>query len=814
MEWIVTAVILYLVIAFFIKKGKSNNNTISHSSSPSRAAVETSKTPPKLKRQPQYKSASDQTFEVEISLTGTLNDDSGRSIPAGHDDLAGEWIPLGKETLIKGKTIPGGGFYLRDSKGDKGALDDPSLVDATLNVSAGVTYQYEDPDISYYPRYRDLNARAKGAYLDWLASDRKDPKAPITYPFIYFYGIERRFLLDHLQGSKVGIDELRALFKEVNRLRNVYDGNRSFRGYANRLMDLMILYKPELFPSIGQPFISGPNSLSLRYQIGLSALNDRPIGPALAFGWVRYHPEYSGGTVMRRCEKVFKKLFILRYKQQYGRGFRVQPNKRNLDIRYTAASSLFSYYGRTNLELPKVAVPDPFELVGPLRKLEKVADPVLEELKPLSRYLGKEGHRPDDIEASLLLPKALIAEDMPPVLWKLKKILTNHLDSKERLFPVVSLWKELGKPAPEKLNKSELDLLSRIMDNLDIGFAPDPRYHQVKPDPKGNISLYRLDDEAREGLGERLSDYAFVVRLGAMVAIQNERDTQEFEAVGDMMIDSNMHLSDPEKRSLHSYLHWCMDTKISMAGVKKSVNSMDQNQIDVLSRTLVAIALADGHASSDEIKQLERIYAAMGLDQALVTRDIHEASGYSAMARSSLTPGTEPKHEAFDSSTPPKVLTPDTRVTKPFSLDEAVLAMHEGETRDAQKILGGIFTSEDEENDLTIILNETAVGPEEDGEQIVDSDDDGELEGNTLFDGLNETHQSFMTLLLEAPEWSRADVDTMATGLGLMTDGAIEVVNDWAFDQVGAPLIEDEGAEVVIDQDTLKELRELKETTA
>lgn len=407
----------------------TNNSGQSKPTLSSEALPETTTSTPKLTRQPQQRSSFEQAIGVEISLKGTFSDSSRTSKAAENNDLAGSWIPLGQEISIKGKTIQGGGFYLRDSKDDNGRLDDPSMVDATLDFTIGSTYDYEDPEISYYPCYHDLNTLAKGAYLDWLASDRKDPKVPITYPFIYFYGIERRFLIDHLQCNKVDMNELRILFKEVNRLRNVHDGNRSFRAYANRLMDLMILYKPELFPSINQPFISGNSSLSLRYQIGLSALHDKPIGPALACGWIRYHPNYTGGTVMRRCEQAFKKLFVLRYKQQYGQGFNVKPNKRNLDVRYTAASSLFSYYGRTTLELPKIVVPDPFELVGPLRKLEKIASPVLDDLIPLSRYLGKEGHSSNDIEASLLLPKALIAQNIPPALSKIKKVLSSHLDS-------------------------------------------------------------------------------------------------------------------------------------------------------------------------------------------------------------------------------------------------------------------------------------------------------------------------------------------------------------------------------------------------
>jgi hypothetical protein len=43
-----------------------------------------------------------------------------------------------------------------------------------------------------------------------------------------------------------------------------------------------------------------------------------------------------------------------------------------------------------------------------------------------------------------------------------------------------------------------------------------------------------------------------------------------------------------------------------------------------------------------------------------------------------------------------------------------------------------------------------------------------------------------------------------------MTDGALEVLNDWAYDQVEEPLIEDGGNIIEIDQDTLNEINSMK----
>jgi pyridoxal/pyridoxine/pyridoxamine kinase len=48
----------------------------------------------------------------------------------------------------------------------------------------------------------------------------------------------------------------------------------------------------------------------------------------------------------------------------------------------------------------------------------------------------------------------------------------------------------------------------------------------------------------------------------------------------------------------------------------------------------------------------------------------------------------------------------------------------------------------------------------------------------------------------------------MCSELKLMVDGAIETINDWSFDLVDAPVIDDDG-EIYIDEEIVEEIREL-----
>jgi hypothetical protein len=72
-------------------------------------------------------------------------------------------------------------------------------------------------------------------------------------------------------------------------------------------------------------------------------------------------------------------------------------------------------------------------------------------------------------------------------------------------------------------------------------------------------------------------------------------------------------------------------------------------------------------------------------------------------------------------------------------------------------------------------------------------------------DNLDKTHQNLLQLLLEQETWERAAFHKICKELNLMVDGAMEVINEWAFDNANAPLIED-GEPIYIDLDLAKEI--------
>ncbi len=174
------------------------------------------------------------------------------------------------------------------------------------------------------------------------------------------------------------------------------------------------------------------------------------------------------------------------------------------------------------------------------------------------------------------------------------------------------------------------------------------------------------------------------LRLGAMVAaVDSHVDSAELNTL-QILIDHDTHLSPIEKRSLHAYLHWRLNTPANMTGLKERVGALGDAEKDVVRHILVRVAFADGKVTPDEIKQLEKLYTALGFDKTQVTADVHKFTS-SKGAPASATP------------------TSKTTTQKPgFALNDELLALHASETESVQSLLGTIFVDDTPEEQHVI----------------------------------------------------------------------------------------------------------------
>ncbi len=675
----------------------------------------------------------------------------------------GEWIKSGESITIKGQTFTGGNFYFG---GKLSSLDgygtEASLVDDSLKIENKPS-SYEDESLGYWPKFISLTPKGRGAFLSWLSSNRSDPETPLGYVFIYFYGLERRITVDSIKQA-VDDTEFKSLFDEILRLKGIYGSSRSFSNYSTRLLEIMCLLRPHVVSHPELEKTPQRDSLLFKHRLATTVNEEKPVSAELALAWIRFYPDYSLKKPARRCGYEFSQIFTRLYNKKYGDGIIVKPNKTRLKIEYHPAS--FSLRG---ISFPQQDLPDPSNLKGPVNKLIAIADECTTELDAYSRYLAKPDTSRTDIEAVLLLPDDLSDVGATLGLGKFKKWADDAISTKNGLVSVEEFWTYTKSPLPAKINKKEAELIQNLAQKAGYGIAPDTRFHHAKTSTDGKLVLFPEGHGKYFEPSKAFSEMGMALRLGAMVVtIDSHVDQAELHLLT-QLIDHDTNLSPTEKRSLHAYLVWRLNTPSNITGLKARVELLGKTEKAAVSRILVGVAMADGKIDPEEIKQLEKLYILLGLDKTLVTGDIHGMSSSKA--------GAQPDSPQSETISP---------ASSSFQLDESILAIHESETKDVQSMLGAIFVedepadeSDDSATDSTVVEEET---------------------------GIDKPHYALFESLIRKDRWTREEVEALCRDSGLMVSGALETINDWSFDKVDAAVLEEDGDAIYVDQEIVEEI--------
>lgn len=756
--------------------------------------------------------------------------------PVSNNTAAGRWIAEGEALTIRGRFIEGGFYYFGGRLktligfGTEPSLIDDSLPASTPQVVHSISQLHSDDSLGYWPRYEALSAPCRGAYLDWLASDRSNPSTPIGYIFIYFAGFERR-IIENINNAVVSDKEFIAIYKEVARLHRIYGEQLSFGSYSANFMEFMTLIRSPLFEdpilSADLPPLPETNmGLQFKMKLAKTVALETPISAELAWSWLQNSEHYNAKTPAKRCPTEFKALFGLRYHQAFPNGFIIKPNKTRLKISYRSASRSIIHVDLTLDDLP-----DPSRLKAPVDKLIKIAEGCHEELDAYSRYLGKEGSSNEDVQALLLLPPVLIQHKSIPVIERFKCWAQQIVKEHEGLTSVKELWVYLEEPLPDSLtsktlSKKQNELVINLAQLAGFGIAPDQRYHQSKLKFDGYLVLFAEGHGTDFKVTSTFEQLMLALRLGAMVAtIDGYVHKTEIDALLNL-IESESSLNTIERASLTAYLLWQLNTPANMAGLKALLAKQDENHRQFISRFIISVALANGSVDPSQIKQIEKLYQALGLDKSAVTNDIHHLG--TAKKRSqylnSQTPDqrNDSQHDANHNLSEHES---DDKSRSQFNFDTDVLALIEKETGDAKAMLASIFDSEQEQDDLPQIQESAMIVRQEmSGSQLQanstqshtneqsncdfnQSSSSIEIHNDRLI-GLDQTHSALYRSLIKKQVWERDEVSELCDSLNLMINGAIETINDWAYDAVDAPVIEDDD-EIIVDLEIVEEIKQL-----
>lgn len=673
------------------------------------------------------------------------------------------WVPPGKSVSVQGLELPGGMLYVGEMlpAARTRGTPDPALINPRLPINR-LLPDWTGEKMGYWPSYSEIDPTCRAAYLEWLNRGRP-AGAYIGYVFLFFYGIERRVLIDARRDPEARA-EVPLLLAEVERLLELYGLNNSFRGYASSFLAIARVLDgvpdPETFVP---PTTRTGWEVPLDVKLALATFVDRgqAIPAEWAFAWMVTHPETRLRTPATRCPDEFRELFMRRYVERFGDGLKLARNKTRLKLAYRPASASFGQ----PIDAPVGNLPDVTRLTAPVAKLRQLADEVQEELSGFSRWVGRT-HDRTSLAALSHLPVELVTSSIESNA--LQTWLDEQLGSEEMaVVPTAQLLGHWPVATPGRFTKLDATMYASLLERIGYGIEPDVRFGGPNPSKSSNVVVFRLDGET---ITEPTSAYravSLLLHLGVAVAAadgeSSHAETQQLEHY----INDAPHLTAAERDRLRAHLHWLLVTSPGVAGLRQRCDALDPLQRQQLGQFVISVAGADGRLDPDEIKTLERIYRLLGLDPDNLYRDLH------GLAAASSGPATDPVVILPPSSDTPGFVVPAPPASQPSSVVTLApdrLAAIMAETRTVASLLESVFADEDPDP------APVAVGPV-DGPPVAT---------------LDEAHSSLVHAVAARAVWPRGDFDDLADRLGLLPAGAIETVNEAAFDLVGEPFFEGE----------------------
>jgi len=671
------------------------------------------------------------------------------------------WVPPGRAIEIAGVTVGGGMIYVGESLHaiERWVGVEPALINPTLDVRLPAEGG-SGADLGYWPSYNEIGNLARGHYLTWLAAGRRDPAIPLGYVFIFFYGLERRVLFDLRHDPSVR-SELPSIQRELKELLEVYGHENSFSSYGGRLLGIVRALGGKLDPDAAKP-PTGHRShdlpLEIAMPIGVLVQRGTPVPARWAYSWVSSSYSIGFRTPAERCPEEFRALFLIRYREKYGEGLKINEPKTRLKLDYRPASRSL---GR-RLPEGELDVPDIRALSSPQRQLQALVDQVQDELDSYSRYVGRHDDR-TSVAAQALLPAELVGiredEDTDALLTLLRSAVAG--DEHIGAVPVAELIELFPTKQPGKLYKNEARSLCELVGKMGFGIEPDASRGGQNLGQSEIAMVYRLP--SRDSKDVEWSDAAaLMMRLGSVVAASDDGISEEEERALESHLEAALSLDDGQRLRFRAHLRWSLTHPPSMRGVRRKTESLSADGRAKVTHAVLAIAGADGRIDPTEMKSLAKIYDVLGLSEERLFKDVHEL----AFSNADGGPVTLAKGDAtadFAIPGPPEPSRP-TEHPGEIRLDPEKVERIAQDSRAASELLAAVFQDEDQEEDE--LPEDTAVGM------------------------LDTSHRDVFREVIERPQWSEEDLAALIERHGLFFSGAIEVLNEASFETCGEPLFE------------------------
>jgi tellurite resistance protein len=689
------------------------------------------------------------------------------------------WVAPTETIIVQGVSVAGGMFYLGTALSFEGREIDEYVVNPELSAKSSRP-DVEGTSMPYWPSYAEVAPAARRAFLEWMSTGRQAKPYGIGHVFLYFYGLEHRVFADRDVGN------VPALIAEVDQLLRVYGDNGSFQGYATHFLDLarcaagLPLPVPE--PAADTPYAAEMGT-AVRLHLGRRLAQSAAILSEDALIWVLALPDVYLRTAAVRCFDKFVPLWHLRFRSRFPEGLRVATSG-NIDLSYRAASGAFE----VPVDGPHRDYPDVTKVKTSLEPLRQLVQECTDELDGFSRLLGRRPEARNSVQAALLLPEDLLAETVFEALREFGQRLSEIMGGKQLASTKMDTVLRLANfelPDSGKLSPAVADQLGQVLDRLDIAIEPDRRYGGGVPQPQDQVFLFNAP-----GGGPVDSERPAYRSMKAQVEVAVLAAAADGEASGEEIqlviagIKEGVDLGGVERARLISFAITIFNSPPKQARVLKRLADRSPAERATIAKAAVAIVVGDGTVQPDEVRFLEKLHKALGLPKEQLYSELHKAVPRSDEP---VAISIEQRQAGIPIPKEAPVPTPDAVVR--IRIDAERLARAQRETAEVSELLANIFEEETPPPVETVAAVANA----------------------SAFEGLDQSHTELVELIELKGAVPKLEFEERARAMKLLAEGALERINDWAFERFDEALLED-GDEIVMAPHLRERLSELRET--
>lgn len=653
-------------------------------------------------------------------------------------------------------------------------VDEPSCINLKLPIGKPVI---EPPGaLGYWPHYGQITKDQRANYLRWMAEGRTDNLEDIGYAFIFFYGLERRAIVEN--------KDINLIVNEIVSLLRKLPFSNSFNNYLSNFVAYIIAkvgvqnIDERTFNSIFDNALKIKSDDCLSVVLAWFAVNRKPLPVQWAKTVAYFDQRSPRSVVLKRTPQKFDDLFSKKYEEMFGEGIVLKTSKRHKTIGYHPASSALKGY-----TLFPYNIPNARGIQGQFTPLVKIWTQAIEELRKFSRVIGK-GLEKNSRHAYEALPDELKGQTEHPDAPRWEKTFSEYMrDDGHVLVKTAQIAEIQGYVYRDKLTLKQSKDLAKTAHYVGLGIEPDPRITNASYKWHDLVALFRPDEDPELPKDSTYRGASIILELGmAIAAADGVIEDEEVDYIS-KFLEGQFMLGGPDANRLHALRGVFVENPPSLTGISRRLRKvLSEGQREKVGEFLVGVAAANGEIDKAEVKALRRAYKALEVPNArlddilgLIRTDLSEP----VEVTRAETPAR--KGEAIPT------IEPGEEVGIAVRLDETKIRNILIQTREVAAMLGKAMGEVTEEE------------PEETTERKT-----SKPTIDARFEGLDPRYHGFLAKLLNTESWGEEMFESLVREHKLMPSATIEVINEWADTTLGDLMIE-EGDPLIINNRLIKE---------